>query len=316
MWRVIHSNGDLPRIGLVVLNYNNASESIRFLNQITKLESICAIQVVDNASTDGSAQDILEYCNELKDDRIGFIYSAVNGGYGSGNNLGVQKLLERGDCEYVLIANPDTILDDFTVRNLAAFLVENGSYAAVAPLMRNPAGEFCQSAWMLPNRASMLKNALRLLNPLLSDPCDYGFDYGSLGGPADVEVLPGSLFLIRADVFERVGGFDEDAFLYGEENLLFAKIRKFGMKCALVPSCSYIHAHGTTITREISSIRARYMLLLESNILYCRKVLNTSRAFVSIYASVYRCGIEVFSFLYAAKGFLNDAVTKRLKIGK
>lgn len=288
-------------LGLVVLNYNNAAESIRFLKNVSCLEEINAIQIVDNASTDGSNRAIEKYCHELADDRIAFVQSSTNGGYGSGNNLGVRKLLERNSLDYILIANPDTYFNDAAIRKILAFLGNNCDYAAAAPLMANPKGEFCQSGWMLPNRTIMFKNAARLFVPSLADPCDYGFDYGSLKGPVDVEVLPGSFFLIRADVFERVGGFDEDTFLYGEENLLFFKVRDVGYKCALVPECAYTHAHGTSINKEFSSVKNRYLMLLKSNLIYGKKALGASRVFLAFYALVFRMGCSAFAFLVAAR---------------
>lgn len=305
MWGVSSLSVAGKSVGLVMLNYNNASESVRFLENVSRVESLDAIQVVDNASTDGSDCEIEKCCNMLGDSRILLARSSANGGYGKGNNLGFAELAERGSCDFLLIANPDTYFDDGAVRAMAAFLDGNSGYAAVAPLMANVKGEICQSGWKLPDRAIMLKNALRLYIPTLSDPCDYGFDYDFLSGHADVDVLPGSLFMIRSNVFERVGGFDEDTFLYGEENLLFSKVRGAGLKCAILPECRYVHAHGTSIKKEFSSVRKRYRMLLESNLIYAEKALGASKAFLAFYSRLYRAGSAVFALLLTAKGALS-----------
>lgn len=301
-------------LGLVVLNYNNAVESVRFLKSVSRLKEIDAIQVVDNASTDGSDRVVEECCNDLSDEKISFVRSSTNGGYGSGNNFGVKKLLARGNFDYILIANPDTYFDDVAIRRLLLFLRNNSNYAAVAPLMVNPKGVFCQSGWKLPDRAAMFKNAMRLFFPLLSNPCDYGFDYDSLEGPVDVEVLPGSLFLIRTSVFEQIGGFDEDTFLYGEENLLFFKIKNAGLKCAIIPGCTYIHAHGTSINKEFSSVKNRYLILLESNLIYEKKALKPSCIYLRIYEFIFRMGSSVFAFLTSIRNIFVNRIGKREKV--
>ena len=303
-------NNSGQRLGLVTLNYNNAAESLRFLKSVSSLDEINAIQVVDNASTDGSDRVIEEYCKELNDVRIAFDRSPTNDGYGSGNNFGVNKLLERGDFDYILISNPDTYFDDAAVRKVLTFLESNRDYAAAAPLMTNPQGEFCQSCWKLPNHAILLKNIARLFIPAFDDPCDYGIDYASLIEPVDVEVLPGSFFLIRTDVFERVGGFDEDTFLYGEENLLFSKIRNAGFKCAIIPGCVYIHAHGTSINKEFSSVKNRYLMLLKSNLIYGKKALGLSRFSLAIYSLLFRIGCSVFAFLVTIKNIFSNMFGK------
>lgn len=149
-------------IGLVVLNYNDADETLRFLDNARELESIAAIQVVDNASSDDSPVLIEDYCSRLESSRIDYSQADSNRGYGAGNNYGVRELANVIHCDYIIIANPDTSITDKTIRSLASFLRCNPEYAAVAPLMMKPSGEVCRSAWKLPDKADMLCNAFRL----------------------------------------------------------------------------------------------------------------------------------------------------------
>ena len=303
-----NSEGALLHSGLVVLNYNNAAETVKFLYNVAGISCIDSIRVVDNASSDDSADRINECLRGFGDSRFSLVRSRDNGGYGRGNNFGVSSLLKQGACRYILIANPDTQFDARTVDSLVDFLDENFDYAAVAPLMLNPSREYCQSAWRLPSRVTLFLGSARLLFPFLPDPFDYRLNYELIGGPFDVDVLPGSLFLIRADAFERVGGFDEDTFLYGEENILFAKLKNVGYKSAILPACAYVHAHGTTINREFSSVYKRYMMLLNSNAIYAKKILKAGPLYLFVYSFFFKIGALAFSLMLAIRDRLSSCL--------
>lgn len=293
-------------VGLVVLNYNNSKETIRFLETIRSNRALKAVQVVDNCSTDNS-RDILEnYCSNARDCRLGLTISPSNIGYGRGNNLGVAQLLSRASCDYVIISNPDVIFNENTVHELVYFLDAHPDYAAAAPIMKTPKGATCQSGWRLPTKHLLIKDAIRYFLPILPDPYDYGTGINTTSSFSQVEVLPGSFFLIRVDVFNSVNGFDEDTFLYGEENLLFAKVRASGWKCCIVNSLSYIHAHGTSINKEFASVKKRYWMLRSSNITYCRKVLHTSKTWVVFYKCLYTASIEVFTIELGIKNIIQS----------
>lgn len=301
-----HSEGALLNSGLVVLNYNNATETVNFLHNVASISCIGSVQVVDNASSDDSADRINECLSDVGDSRFFFVQACDNGGYGKGNNLGVSSLLNHAPCKYILIANPDTQFDAQAVKSLVDFLDVNIDYGAVAPLMLKPSGEHCQSAWKLPNRLTLFLGSVRLLLPFLPDPFSYGVNYELINEPLDVDVLPGSLFLIRAEAFERVGGFDEDTFLYGEENLLFAKLGNVGYKSAILPACTYVHAHGTTINREFSSVNKRYLMLLDSNTIYAKKILKVGPLYLFVYSLLFKIGALAFSLMLTIRDRLSS----------
>lgn len=287
-------------VGLVVLNYNNSSETTRFLSLASQIKSIDYIEVIDNASTDGSFEDLRLACDALDSDYVFLSAAPENKGYGSGNNYGCCELSKRANVEYLIIANPDVLFDESAVSEMIGFLSKHDKYAAVAPVMLNPSGAMCQSAWKLPTTANMFLNALRLAIPAVRDPLDYG-KFGDNRKSADVDVLPGSLFMVKALDFERVGGFDEDTFLYGEENLLFAKFGAMGRKCALLLDEHYVHAHGTSIVKEITSVKRRYMMQLESNLVYCDKVLGLSNFAKACYSGFFKCCLALFSVMYSIR---------------
>ena len=291
------------KIALVVLNYNNATETSNFVRSISAFKEIEAIQIVDNASTDCSYDELSFTACQLKSRGVYLAESPTNNGYGSGNNFAVSQLKLNLVPDYLVIANPDIRLSESAVSAMAHFLDEHDGYASVAPVMVNANGEVCQSAWKLPTIKDMWINAARLMIGVIRDPLDYG-GFESFASYETVEVLPGSLFMIRLSDFDGVGGFDEDTFLYGEENLLFSRLRQAGRKSALLLSESYIHAHGSSINKEIASVRRRYLMLLDSNLIYCKKVLRMSKLVTICYRFFFLICLWVFLGVYSISSIL------------
>ena len=88
-------------IGCVVLNYNDYKTTTDFVLRVKEMKSIDLIVVVDNYSTDDSFHQLLS----LESEKVHVIQSSKNGGYGYGNNVGIEYL--KGKVDYILIANPD-----------------------------------------------------------------------------------------------------------------------------------------------------------------------------------------------------------------
>ena len=220
----------IVKVGVVVLNYNNADEVIKYLRSVDCNNEVGVIQIVDNGSSDDSYARISSFCNGSMRKDIHLSRSVENGGYAKGNNFGVRALCGSFRCEYLLISNPDVIYDEKTVAALVEFLDENHDYAAASPAMVNVNDEICLSGWRLPTKVDLHLYNLKHIIPILPNPCAYPKRFYRGEKPFDTEALPGSLFMIRTDVFQAIDGFDEDTFLYGEENLLFAKVKASGLK--------------------------------------------------------------------------------------
>lgn len=291
------------KVALIVLNYNNAAETSAFVESVSDFRNIAAVQIVDNASTDESYKYLLAAVQQMQFCKIRLARSPLNGGYGRGNNFAVTQLKLHFVPEYLIVANPDIHISESTVTAMVHFLDEHNEYAAVAPVMLNIHDQVCQSAWKLPSIGDMWLNALRLAIGVIRDPLAYDA-IETQSSYKDVGVLPGSLFMIRLSDFEQVHGFDEDTFLYGEENLLFAKLNFAHRKAALLLNYNYVHAHGSTISKEISSVRKRYLMLLDSNLIYCKKILHMSETAIFFYRHFFMACLSIFSAGYMASNLI------------
>ena len=119
-------------IDILVLNYNDSETTSNFVKSVMGYPCIHKILVVDNHSSDNS----LKKLKVLENDKVFVVDSGKNGGYGFGNNWGIQYLHEKFHSEHILICNPDVSFTEDTVCILSSFLKNNDDYAAVAPLMK------------------------------------------------------------------------------------------------------------------------------------------------------------------------------------
>ncbi len=127
------------QLAIVILNYNDACGTVDAIRRISGFSCIESIIVVDNASTDKSAERIQEAIESANDDRLVFIQSGRNGGYGYGNNIGVRYAHDRLSAKYALIANPDAVFDESLVENMLKIFESDADTAAVGAVMHGQA---------------------------------------------------------------------------------------------------------------------------------------------------------------------------------
>jgi GT2 family glycosyltransferase len=173
--------------------------------------------VVDNASTDDTVA-----VAEGQGARV--IRNARNEGYGRANNIGAQA----ADAEFILIVNPDCIVDKGAVAALVEAARRYPDAAFFAPQIVEPSGRvFYQPRSLL---------ATSLTNP-----------DGKLvlpEGEACAPFFSGACFLMRGDVFLKLGGFDENIFLFYEDDDLCRRVADSGSALIYVPQAVVRHGRG------------------------------------------------------------------------
>jgi hypothetical protein len=198
--------------------------SIKKSRQKTSYEII----VVDNSSTRLSLRGLK------------YIKSQRNVGYGAGNNLGAS--VAKG--KYLFILNPDTKVLPGTIDVLVNFLEKNKKAAMVAPNLLDKKGKvFPQlgSRTLTPLRGIVALSFLNKLFPNNRISKEYWLKDMPMDKLREVDAVPGSAFMIRRDVFEKVGRFDENFFLFFEESDLGKRVKDAGYKIFITPKAEVIH---------------------------------------------------------------------------
>ena len=286
---------DIPRVSIIILNWNDWKETIECLESLYKLsyENFDLI-LIDNGSSDDSVNKILGYTkgliklvspyvtysstnkpievflmseNEAKKcnvnvekytqisphRRIIMILNKKNLGYVGGMNIGIRFSMKFLKPSYLLILNNDTITKHPNfLRALVELAESNKRIGVVGPKVINYYTEKIVPQEQIIIPLPLMSFLIRLFPRRFDSSCS------SL--PLEVYRLDGSCYLVRSDVFEKIGLFDERFFAYFEDTDFFTRARKAGFIIAYNPSTTIWHriGSGRTIERRFNSL-ALYM---------------------------------------------------------
>jgi GT2 family glycosyltransferase len=220
-------------VSVVVVNYNGAGALERCLRALLddtgKVET--EILVVDNHSSDGSAAIAERLAGEH--DSLRLLSSDTNRGYAGAVNLALPEA--RG--EYVAVLNMDVVVSDGWLEPLVAFLESNPDTGAACPLI------------VLESDSSRINAAGQNVHPTaLGSNRWLGKPRERAGSePFRVSGLHGASFLIRRELLERLGGWDESGFLYHEDVELSWLLRYAGRDIFCVPASTVSHDYHLTM---------------------------------------------------------------------
>jgi N-acetylglucosaminyl-diphospho-decaprenol L-rhamnosyltransferase len=239
------------RVGVVTVAYESGESLDAFLASIPgSVSEPVDVVVVENASP-GAADA------RAAAERHGarFLPLEQNRGYGGGVNAGVEALEAT---EFVLVSNPDTVLSAGALDKLVARGRSRPDAAALGPLVRDANGAVYPSARRLPSLREGLGHAF-FVNVWPMNPWTRAYRQAA----ADIREreagwLSGSCVLVRRDVFEELGGFDESYFMYFEDVDLGARITGSGRVNLYVPDAEVTHTGAHSTRRSASRMRAAH----------------------------------------------------------
>lgn len=260
-----------PKIGLVVLNYNDYNTTLLFLDSVEKNRLIDFIVVVDNKSTDGS----FEILSKRETNTIKVVSTEENRGYASGNNYGIEVLNNLINPEYIIIANPDVSFDESYIKEMLECFNSHKDTVAVAGVMNSSANiNNPKIAWKLPTYSDLILSNLLILRRFVGDRTLYKESYLLSDRFVRVDVIPGSLMFLSNEHFKEVGYFDTETFLYEEENILSHKLLRSGYALYIASKVSYEHNHAVSINKSIPNVGKRLDIGFKSREVYASKCLD------------------------------------------
>ena len=233
-------------LSVIIVNYNvkeflkNSLESIRKSSADLNVETI----VVDNASSDGSVEEISEKYPEVK-----LIKNQDNVGFGAANN----QALEQAEGKYILLLNPDTIVKEDTFTTLIKFLNEYPDAGIVSCKVLNPDGTLqlaCRRSFPGPWTSFTKVTGLSTLFPKSRLFARYNLTYLDENEVNEVDAISGSFMFLKKEVYDKVGGFDKRFFMYGEDLDYCYRIQSAGFKVYYVPLTEIIHYKGESTKRS------------------------------------------------------------------
>jgi len=250
-------------ISVIIVSWN-AREFLRgCLNSIRTSGGplVREVIVVDNASTDGSADMVAGQFSE-----VSLIRSKENLGFARANNLG----LERAQGSWLALVNSDVVVHPGCFEQLVSQLEANGKVGLVGPAVLGGDGQLQPTCRRLPTLWSTACRSLALDSLLARWPRFSGREPGDRDpvGPVEVEVLSGCFWVARREAIAEVGGLDERFFFYAEDVDWCKRFGDARWKVVFVPQATATHFGGG------SSAKAplRYSIeMLRANLAYWRK---------------------------------------------
>ncbi|MDD5363167.1 MAG: glycosyltransferase [Ignavibacteria bacterium] len=228
-------------VSIIIVNYNvkdlvdNCIASIYKSNN-TNLN--LEIFFVDNNSVDGSSEHISNLYPEVK-----IIQNKKNAGFSKANNVALRQAAGK----YILILNPDTVLEESTFDKLIKFVESEENTGAVTSKLILGSGKLdvaCRRSF--PSVSVALPRILGLskMFPKSKVFSKYNLTYLDENETAEVDAVCGAFMFIPKKVLDETGYFDEDYFMYGEDLDLCYRIKEKGYKIFYYPAVTTIHLKG------------------------------------------------------------------------
>ena len=264
------------QLSCVILNYNDAETTEKLVMQIADYDVLHQIIVVDNASTD----DSLERLRKLESDanasqscKVRVISADHNGGYGSGNNLGVRCGAEQG-ATHVLIANPDVVFSEQSLKAMLAVFARHPEVGIVTTRIRDARFPNLKNGWPLRSFMRELLSMGPVSRRLLGKTFDYPDSCFAGRSAVYVGAVHGSMLMVDTEKFLEAGGYDEGIFLYEEEQVLGRRMQNAGYRSVLLLNQHYDHEHSASISKSFSDAMKRQRLREESTLYYMKHYLH------------------------------------------
>jgi GT2 family glycosyltransferase len=232
-------------ISICIVNWNTREDIHRLLDSLTACKTPVQVVICDNASKDYSSDMISRLFPEAT-----LISSDRNLGFARGNNL----CFEKAHGQYILIANPDIVLTDETLEEMRRPFAIDTRIGAIGAKLLNEDGSA---------QKNMSRKAPSLIQVLLYDTILKAFflkwgwlryklweDNTEANEISPVHQPAGACLMIRRDVLEKVGYFENRFELFYEDVDLCRRIRKAGYIIVFNPKAAVVHRGSTSLERE------------------------------------------------------------------
>ncbi|MBH49177.1 MAG: hypothetical protein CMG69_00275 [Candidatus Marinimicrobia bacterium] len=288
-------------VSVIIVSFNVKQYLIHCLESVlqTNYKGKVEIIIVDNNSFDGTADMIRERFSKCN-----LISNQKNVGFGKA----VNQAIKIASSEYVLILNPDTVLQEDTISTFVKYLKLNSDVGLVGPKIINPDGTLqlaCKRTF--PSLSVALPKLLGLsrLFPHSKWTGKYNLTYLDSDEIHSVDAISGSCMFLRVSLFKTIGGFDEQFFLFGEDLDLCHRIKKEGKEVHYLPTTQIIHYKGESVkSAPYDSITAFYNAML----LFYKKQLSKSQNLL-FYLAIH-LGLRVRKFI----SFIADRKSQLLSV--
>ncbi len=304
----------MSKTSVIVLNYNDKENTKRIVADYQTMKCLDHIVVVDNCSKDNSFEEL----KKLENTKVSVIEAEENKGYAAGNNFGIKYIKNHFETQdNYIISNPDIYIDEESIQKCIDYLNTHKYVAMVSPKMLDRNGEVHPLfGWKQRTLTGDIIESSRWLSEFKKKSKE-AYDKKVLeDDEVIVDCIPGSFFVIKARIFEKIGLFDENTFLYYEEDIIAKKIKKLGYQEVVLSKYSFKHMEGASVNNSLKFMK-KYNTFQKSK-MYYHKTYNEKSNFLGLgilwFVTKFRYVEELLTNIYyKIKNFI---LTYALKIYK
>lgn len=287
------------KLSIVIVNYNVQHFLEQCLHSVFAATKnvVAEIWVVDNNSVDGSVEMVKEKFPQVK-----LIASKENLGFSKGNNLAIKKSIG----EYILLLNPDTLVEEDTFEKVIDFMDKTPKSGGLGVKMVDGKGIFLpESKRSLPTPEVAFHKIFGLSSifPKSKKFGKYHCGYLDKNENHEIEILSGAFMLMRKEALDKVGLLDESFFMYGEDIDLSYRLIKGGYKNYYFSDTRIIHYKGESTKK--SSVNYVFVF-------YNAMIIFAKKHFSQKNASLFSFLINIAIYLRAAVAITNRALKKSI----
>ena len=229
-------------VAAIIVNYNAGETLQQCVAALLKSNVHTRVTVVDNASSDKSAENL--YKQSEGQQGVEFLFNQANLGFAPA----VNSVARRTDADWVLILNPDCIIEPETLGHLKSALENDARAALAGPDVRDENGQTQRATFRRfpdPWKSLMAASGLWRLGKWF--PAFHGIEVNVSklnSGTEKCDAVSGACMLIRCSALQEVGFLDEEYAMHCEDIDLMYRLREHGWHCLFVPQARCIHKQG------------------------------------------------------------------------
>ena len=295
----------ITRVTIAIVSYRSSALTIDCLRSIDAERSttgVCIRAIVVDAASGDAPAIAAAVDTHCWSSWVTLVTAPKNGGFAYGNNLALRLAYKMGPPDYFHMLDPDTVVRRGAISSLVQFLELHPEVGIAGSSFENLDGSSWPIAFNFPSILSEIEGGLqfglatcflhRWVVPVEMSAVQQSIDW-----------VPGASMMIRRAVFDAIGGFDENYFLYFEETDFCLRAKKTGFSTWYVPESRVMHIGGqsTTLTDRKAPVRRFPKYWFESR----------RRYFAVAYGMPLAMTIDLAAFASHALGFLKRRFQRR-----
>lgn len=283
----MRSSDDNMTFGAVIISRNTSAMTVDSLESLRRC-GIKDLVLVDNDSDDGTVDAVRELFPDIV-----IIANKENTGYAKAVNIGVGA----SSSKFVMAANADTIFNE-TVFDGFNTLAEDDKIGVCAGRQLFPDGSPQRSYGFLFDMKGVLSD-LFYVEKIVLFLENKRYRSGKPAKMKTVDYADGAALWLDRDLFDRLGGFDERFFFYGEEADYCKRVADAGKKVVFEPKVNYVHYRGASSGGE-KFTRAKIDMLTKSKVIFARKHFSPLKTKIQVIFEVLHHAVNALAFAASA----------------